>query len=197
MARKRKHQKNAPSEDPKSKEVEPTSPVKTKRKKKNDKQYLAIEQPQLNIVEDMIRTGDMILDPESNDNPQASTSELRRPVKPLPRNRDSEMEVQTTSKDKGKQKATEDNSETEDEELEIKFIGLTMDSETIYGNKISHNLETEIEDQPEIYFKDHMAPYRGLMSDLRDDTQAVKDEEITRLFRRASNKKILVAASGK
>jgi hypothetical protein len=80
--------------------------------------------------------------------------------------------------------------------MDVEFEGLEMDRETDYGLRKDDKLITTFEDAPYIYFKDHMAPYRGMMSGLKDESTSIKNEEVSRLFRSSTKKKLLVAASG-
>jgi hypothetical protein len=112
---------------------------------------------------------------------------------------DTEVPVPKVISDEGikvKTSADEDPNSS-GSEMDVEFEGLEMDRETDYGLRRDDKLITTFDDAPDIYFKDHMAPYRGLMSELKDEDASVRNEEVSRLFRSSTKKKLLVAASGK
>lgn len=57
-------------------------------------------------------------------------------------------------------------------------------------------LKLEIENHPELYFKDHMASYRALMSDLKNKLSKSKGKEVANLFKVATKRKLLAATTG-
>jgi hypothetical protein len=224
MPHKRKQQHQAPP-DSKTEGVEPVSPVRaSKKKKKSAKQTITIQQPLISIQSELQRLGmtnensEQPEQPEQPDQPEqpiASSSHLSsRPTKPLPRNRSDnrsqsppripkskkgkETEVETPEAEISVDEEKNSDSDSDDVEFEVNFKGLDMDRETTYGSKVSYNIITEFENRPELYFEDHMAPYRGLMSDMKHETQSDKDKAISKLYSgKGGSKRILVAASGK
>jgi hypothetical protein len=129
--------------------------------------------------------------------PKASTSTAKSQVEP----------PAISEKQRGKRRAVSppsedstsdlDSERTEsDVEMETEFVILEMDKLTTVGNKISYDLVKDFKDRPPLYFKDHMAPFRGLMSDMKLEKVEVKNRTISELFKRNFQKKILVATSG-
>jgi hypothetical protein len=78
----------------------------------------------------------------------------------------------------------------------FEFETLELNKTTEYGTKISYNISynivTEFDNRPEIYFKTHMAPFAGLLSSLRYEPPEVRNNEVSKLFRTGTLKKVLV-----
>ena len=214
---KRKDRHQSPSRNEGNEPTEPTSPArKTKKQKRKEKEKskIVISPPVVNIRAEIERL--KTLEEEANrltalipPTPGSSTVQPTAYVSPRPENADSEMNPPSR---KGKEKATdefsdefssdkerdEEEAESEDDDIEITFEALDMDRETTYGTKAEHNLVLEFENAPDIYFGDFMAPYRGLMSEMREETQATKNSVVEKMFKGLSPKKtILAATSGK
>jgi hypothetical protein len=88
--------------------------------------------------------------------------------------------------------SSEEDSEkesAEEDEFAFEFETLEMDRTTEYGTKFNN--------RPEIYFKNHMAPFAGLLSSLRYESPEVRNKEVSKLFSTGTRKKVLVATSGK
>lgn len=73
---------------------------------------------------------------------------------------------------------------------------LDMDRQTPIGKTRQHKLITIFEDPPELYFKDHMAPFRGLMSEMKDQPSSVRNRVVSDWFKENTSRKILAATSG-
>ena len=106
--------------------------------------------------------------------------------------------------DKGKKKQVSEAEEVESDsgsEMDIELITsfeiLEMDRQTTIGEKRPNDLVTSFEIRPPMYFSDHMAPFRGLMSHMREESQEAKAKAITQLLMENRNKKLLAATSGK
>ena len=166
--------------------------------------HLVISQPTIGLLTDAQSADDPPAPSTQRPTPQGcmSTSVAHReesfpPLEPFP------------SKDrKGKQKMVvepeiaededDDDEEDTDEEMEI-FTGfqlLDMDGQTPIGETRQHKLITIFEDPPELYFKDHMAPFRGLMSEMKDQPSSVRNRVVSDWFKENTSRKILAATSG-
>ena len=188
---------------------EPKKNLEKKRKVK--KSRLSISQPTLNILNEMDRINALMN--ESLPRPLTSASQtmtLTTPSQPArsmplsaPKPSQSVTQPKPTKKDKGKQKALpepeepdpDDMDSSPEDESSVEFVILEMDNQKTYGAK-SHELDTTWEKRPNLYFKDHMAPFQGLMSELRDQPPIIKTQAIAELFRENVLKKFLVATSG-
>ena len=83
-----------------------------------------------------------------------------------------------------------------DIELVTNFEILEMDRQTTIGEKQPNDLVTSFEVRPSMYFSDHMVPFRGLMSHMREESQEAKSKAITQLLMENRSKKFLAAMSG-
>jgi hypothetical protein len=128
---------------------------------------------------------DDLVEPEKVDENGASMSS--RIMRPIPR-KAADVDMDTRK---------DDESEDEDEAMDAEYVGLEMDRVTEYGPTITNDIITEFTNPPTLYFKDHTAPFRGLMSEMRAEETSVKNDSISKLFRVNTSKKVLVAVSGK
>jgi hypothetical protein len=65
-----------------------------------------------------------------------------------------------------------------------------------YWEKRPFELVTTFDNPPEIYFMDHMAPFRGIIAENRRQSRNASGKMITSLFRENPSKKFLAATSG-
>ena len=194
--------------------VDPNNPedwdkLSSHRRKKRERQRLLIDQPTIGLETQMERERLMEVDQPATSTTVGNTMHVPSPARHTPPNptqthleADNEpprftKDQKGKGKDEGKssEESTEESSD-DDEEIDITFEGLDMDRETTYGTKSAHNLVTEFAKAPQIDFIDHMAPFRGLMSDLKKESQEVRNGEVTKLFKPYTRKKILAATSG-
>lgn len=206
--------KNDQEQDPTSSPSKQTSPDKTasakreRRTKKPKTTTVPIEQPLVSIAKDL----EIALAFERVK--QLSTT---TPAKSARQQEDVTMEenVASTStlpteptaqpkkkknKGKGKEKEVPESEISESEEevdIILQFEVLDMDRETVYGNKTAYELTTEFTNPPPLYFGDHMAPFRGLMGDMKDDSAADKGKAVTKYIGKNFTRKVLVATTGK
>jgi hypothetical protein len=171
-----------------------TSEKKAKTKKDKEKRSAKKQKLDENLSDVVTAKGsrDKTDDEErKEDNPgqQEDSSESDRPRK----------------KSKGKNKETtpkpveigEDEDSESDIEVFTGFVGLTMDAEPSYAENKKNQLVTEFASKPPLYFKDHMAPFRGIMGELKNETEKTKNDHISSYFMVNPSKKLLVATSGK
>jgi hypothetical protein len=188
--------KDESSTDPRPKE---TMSERKKKKQKQKETALTIEQPTVSIEKDIERLKELALTQTTPIRPKSPVTIVSQKEKVASTSR---IEPASVTLDKGKNKMIPqvDNDKGDDSEsdidIEMGFELLEMDRTTTYGEKKPHDLVTSFDFQPNLYFKDHMAPFRGLMSELKDQTAKEKSEAITKLFRENTSKKLLVATSG-
>ena len=130
-------------------------------------------------------------------NRKESTTPLRSEAGPSKRDK-------PPKPDKGKKKqapeveeVVSDSGSEMDVELITGFEILEMDRQTTIGEKRPNDLVTSFEIRPQVYFSDHMAPFRGLMSHMREESQEAKAKAITQLLMENRSKKFLATTSGK
>ena len=91
---------------------------------------------------------------------------------------------------------SDDDDSSDSDDMDIQFETLDMNRDARIGERLAYDLVTNLGNHPELYFKDHMAPYRGLMSELKDASAEIKGEEVSKLFRVAATRKLLAATTG-
>jgi hypothetical protein len=72
----------------------------------------------------------------------------------------------------------------------FEFKTLELNKTTEYGTKISYDIVTEFDNRPK---KNHMATFAGLLSSLKYEPPEVRNNEVSKLFRTGTLKKVLVA----
>jgi hypothetical protein len=174
-------EKEETSTDPKTPLAEMSKRKKTKKQKENSAGIQSV----INLVENM----------------KTSNKSTPRPTPP--------EETQTpAANNKGKQRQQEESDEmksdsdedSDDSEIEIDLCGgfevLETDRRANIGERRPNELIMTFDEQPELYFNDHMAPYRGIMGEIRRESAAFKGETIMKLYNDSPQKKLLVATTG-
>lgn len=203
MGKKRKDLHRPPTPNPGEEGSRgPTSPKRaSKKQRKRDREQIRLSPPIVSIEKELeLGRGQPV--PTTTEPATASTSKIATPMAsqiPTPtENMDVEMN-NLQLKDKGKQKEvlpSEDESSSSEEDAVI-FKTVAMDRVNVYGPKIEHNLITKFTDPPEINFHDYMAPFRGLLSEMRNESEETKNAALAEYFTKPAKRKILVATSGK
>lgn len=139
--------------------------------KKSKRPQLSVQHSELDLRLEALQVQEERM--EGLDDPNADSL---GPSTPLP-----------AKKDKGKGKAlpvleTPDEILTEDAEQEagddsgselsdIGFLPLNVEADMVYANKDSKSLIHSFTAPPDLYFKDHMAPYRGIMKESKNEPE--------------------------
>ena len=94
---------------------------------------------------------------------------------------------------------TSNEAEQSDSELsDIDFIPLEIEGKAAAASHNPHSLVRTFTNPPELYFKDHMAPFRGILKGVKAEPDPAKRvAEISGYVKGRSKSKILVATSGK
>lgn len=111
-----------------------------------------------------------------------------------------EVPPTTPRLDKGKKKHVEaDSDEDEDDEMDFDFKVLEIDREKVVGSAEpgkSMKLVTSFDQPAYTCHMDHMAPFRGILAEWRDNP-AIAGAEISDLFRLERKKKLMAATTGR
>lgn len=214
---------SSPAKDTSPEKTASTSAKKDRKTKKLKTSNVALEQPLISIEKELEKAiaklkksetttpakstrprkderMDTTEDAESAE-PVASTS--KPAPEPTPRfkkkekGKGREEEIPLPESDRESEVDVEDIETEEDVDIIMEFEVLDMDRDTAYGSGTSFELVTEFKNPPLIYSEDHMAPFRGLMGDMKDSTAAERGKEIVKRIGPNPSKKLLVVTSGK
>jgi hypothetical protein len=186
---------HAPDEDEPNNASEPSVAEKSEKRKKTKKQKVdvPISQPQVNIRNEIQRQKEvdtMMDDTRYPKTPTPSGSSITKTPETFP----------PLDKGKGKAKAVtpEQPADSDDEDSDMGFEILTISKATMGSAEPgrAYNLVTSFERPIYAYHRDHMAPFRGIIADFRDEP-AKASAEITNLFKENKALKLLMATSGK
>lgn len=89
-------------------------------------------------------------------------------------------------------------NESDDDDMEFNFQVLKLNTTAAAGTtdqEKSTRLRTSFSTQPYAYFGDHMAPFRGIIAEHKDDPETA-GRRISELFRKCAKRKLLATSGG-
>ena len=190
---------STPSKLPKTPQKAPTmSLVRTSEKKKKERQRAKASKSTTENEVASQSVDNVTKDHDKEEDEEEEEMQTSKPLTPVKRNKGKERArpeldaadpVPTTSNE-----AKQSDSELSD----IDFIPLEIEGKAAAASHNPHSLVRTFTNPPELYFKDHMAPFQGILKGVKAEPDPAKRAaEISRYVKGRSKSTILVATSGK
>ena len=190
---------STPSKLPKTPQKAPTmSSVKTSEKRKKERQRAKASKSTTENKVASQSVDNVTKDHDEEEDEEEEEMQTSKPPTPVKKSKGKERARPEPDAADPKPTISNEPEQSDSELSDIDFIPLEIEGKAAAASHNPHSLVRTFTNPPELYFKDHMAPFRGILKGVKAEPNLAKRAaEISGYVKGRSKSKILVATSGK